>query len=129
MVKNLCLKPVVYIGPTWSILESGIASFAGLFPFPHGSKVNFALGTPKRLLGRQPLLILGQIINNMFQSKQIHKFRVARIRDEIHFWRWGFRRWNLMEAYKQMSPLLAKYITNIVLPVIESSPTVSSTLT
>lgn len=79
---------------TWSILEGGIVCFALLLKLPQRRKVHFALRAAERLLRRRLYgFVFHQEIDDRFQAEQVHEFRVARVRDEVHlWWRWlGWR--------------------------------------
>lgn len=94
---NLSLVVVVFFRVlTWCILKCGINSFALFFPFPQWRKVDFTLRATVWLLnGWRHTFVLGQIIDNRFQAQQIHKFGVAWIWNEVHFWWWWLWWWNL----------------------------------
>lgn len=95
VASNALLTNDLRIFTNWTILKSWISSFTVFFPLPHRSEVNLALGTAVRLLRGARLLVLGEIVDNVFQPQKVHELRIAGIRDEVHL-RWGrFGRWDL----------------------------------
>lgn len=86
----------------WTVLKSGISSFTLFFPFPDGRKIDLALRAAVRLLRWVWFLILRQIVNHVLEPQQVDELDIARIRHEVHLWRWRLRGRNLKECFLQL---------------------------
>lgn len=88
---------------TWCILKCCVNSFPLFFPLPQRREINFALRAAIRLLHWCLCsLLFCDIIDNRFETEQINKFRIAWVRNKIHFWWWRLRWWNLQQSLFQL---------------------------
>lgn len=96
-VRNISLETKKKFKQNYTILA--FIFLAGL-PFPDGSEVGLTLTTGERSGRQWSSGFFGEEINYMLQTHQIDELCVAGVRDEMHFWRGWFRRWNLNKSKK-----------------------------
>lgn len=88
---------------TRCILKCCVNSFALFFPLPKWREINFTLRAAIRLLHWCLCsLLFCDIIDNRFETQQINEFRIAWIRNKIHFWWWRLWWWNLQQSLLQL---------------------------
>lgn len=86
--------------PSRKLFQKMLLTFGRvLLPLPHRCKVCLALWTFECVRWGWGLLVLGDVVYNVLQSKQVDELRVWRVWDEVHLW-WGWFRGRDLKHHK-----------------------------